>query len=764
MNEQRQTSFWRELKSRRVIQLVGLYLGASWVALEFLNFLTDRYSLSPHLVDLVLVALGAMLPSVLILAYTHGKPGRDQWTFTEKVVLPANAVIMAGLILIFFSGKDLGATTMVVSAEDETGASIERVIPKASFRKQIALFFFTNETGSVDGAWVGRWLPQGLYLDLIQDLYFDNRNPYQMSRAMTEAGAEEGEAPLALMRELARKFHLSYFLHGSVFSIEPYSIETRLYLTKGGRLSASHHYEDGDLGNIIDRVSVDIKRDLGLSDMHIEEVEDLPVAALSSDSLMALAYFIRGLDQLYFRSDWAGAAKSLSAATAIDSSFVHAQFYLYQASLFLGQGSEEAINAAMRYLYKVPERLQGSIKEVYYLYQGEPEKALSALSLDVTLYPEDVLAHRRLANFYNRTGFYAEALKEYHTIRSLNPDDDLVLRDIADVHATLGQFEQALESLHGYARNNPRDTDVLIEMGAVYRLLGQVDEADEVYERALLLGHNPARVMICQSELLFQRGLYGGALARAQEAANVATTPEVRLMALRTLEGSYESLGRIREAMAVAREAMPLERRVYGPMNSVLLRLSHFNKYACTTLADSAEALLAEMSPQLPDPWDRAMYVLQVEFKTNQEGRPISSEERTQVEAFFQEYKFLVEIPRELMMARIHENNGRYRQAIQGYITTLSRYPKRLMVQKYIARAYRRLGDAEAALATINQLLAVYPHDPEVLYELYQIQRLTDSAAAREILTRLTDIWREADRVYLPAREVRRALKRTEAS
>ena len=746
------------LKERRVIQLVGVYIAASWLAIEFLDFLTDRYALSPYLIDLVFLAMGAMVPSVLVLVYTHGKPGRDQWTTTEKVVVPVNVLLAIGLILVFFSGKDLGATTLVVTAEDETGARIERVVPKADFRRQVALFFFANETGDPDAVWVGRWLPHGIYLDLIQDLFFDNRNPYQMSRVMIEAGAERGEAPLALMREVARNLHLRHFLEGSVHAAQPYDVETRLYLTKGGRLLASHRYEGEDLGNIIDRISIDIKGDLELSRTHIDEVEDLPVAALSSENPRALAYYIDGLDQYYFHSNLAGAGMSLAAATAMDSTFVHAQFHLYQVSLYLGRESEEAINAAMRYIYKVPERLQGSIKEVYYLYQGEQEKALSALSLDVTLFPEDVIAHRRLAIFYSRTGFYVNALEEYRIIRDLNPDNDLVLRDIAEVHAALGKFEQALESLHDYAKNNPRDTEVLVEMGGVYQLLGQMDKAERVYERALLLGHNRARVMVHQSDLLFQRGLYREALDKAREAADAAQTAEVQLLALRPLEKTYESLGRIKEAMAVARVAMPLERKVHGPVLSMLLRLSHFDKYARTTLADSAEVLLAKADEQLPDPLGSALPVLWVGFKIEQEDRPISAEEVARVEAFYQEYKFLVDIPYDLIMAHIHENNRDYRRALQGYITTLSLYPGRLMLQKYMARCYRKMGDAEAALATIEELLAVYPNDPGVLFELYRIQRLTDASAAREILNRLADIWQNADDVYLPAIEVRKAL------
>ena len=54
MDEQAGISLWREVKQRRVLQLMGLYFGASWVALEFLGFITERYALSPYLAKFII--------------------------------------------------------------------------------------------------------------------------------------------------------------------------------------------------------------------------------------------------------------------------------------------------------------------------------------------------------------------------------------------------------------------------------------------------------------------------------------------------------------------------------------------------------------------------------------------------------------------------------------------------------------------------------------------------------------------------------------
>ncbi len=52
------TSFIKDLLSRRVPHILGAYLAASWIILEFMDWLVRRYPISPHLVEFCLVAEG----------------------------------------------------------------------------------------------------------------------------------------------------------------------------------------------------------------------------------------------------------------------------------------------------------------------------------------------------------------------------------------------------------------------------------------------------------------------------------------------------------------------------------------------------------------------------------------------------------------------------------------------------------------------------------------------------------------------------------
>jgi hypothetical protein len=66
-------SFIDQLRERRFIQFTISYLVAGWGLLQFTDWIVNRYAFAPIWVDIVMIFLIAMLPSVLLLTYNHGK-------------------------------------------------------------------------------------------------------------------------------------------------------------------------------------------------------------------------------------------------------------------------------------------------------------------------------------------------------------------------------------------------------------------------------------------------------------------------------------------------------------------------------------------------------------------------------------------------------------------------------------------------------------------------------------------------------------------
>jgi len=60
-------TFVKDLFRRRVPQVVAIYFGAAWGLLEFVDFISQRFALSPHLIDLALIVPLLLLPSVILV-------------------------------------------------------------------------------------------------------------------------------------------------------------------------------------------------------------------------------------------------------------------------------------------------------------------------------------------------------------------------------------------------------------------------------------------------------------------------------------------------------------------------------------------------------------------------------------------------------------------------------------------------------------------------------------------------------------------------
>ncbi len=95
----------QELIKRRIPQILGIYLAIGWGVLEFLDWLTGRYNLSPAVADISLAVWIGMVPTVLLLAYLHGEKGVQPWTRVEKIGIPANVLAVGALLAFMFSGK-----------------------------------------------------------------------------------------------------------------------------------------------------------------------------------------------------------------------------------------------------------------------------------------------------------------------------------------------------------------------------------------------------------------------------------------------------------------------------------------------------------------------------------------------------------------------------------------------------------------------------------------------------------------------------------
>ena len=98
-------SFIKELLHRRIPQIIGSYFIASTSMILFLDWLKINYNLPEEYITLALFGTLSILPSVVIIAYFHGAPGKDEWTKIEKIGIPINIIFIFSVLLIGYKGN-----------------------------------------------------------------------------------------------------------------------------------------------------------------------------------------------------------------------------------------------------------------------------------------------------------------------------------------------------------------------------------------------------------------------------------------------------------------------------------------------------------------------------------------------------------------------------------------------------------------------------------------------------------------------------------
>lgn len=96
-----QKSIISRLIHRRVPQIIGSYIIASTSMILFIDWLRINYVFPQYYISLALFGFISIFPSVLIIAYFHGAPGKDEWNKVEKFGIPVNVVF---IILVLFTG------------------------------------------------------------------------------------------------------------------------------------------------------------------------------------------------------------------------------------------------------------------------------------------------------------------------------------------------------------------------------------------------------------------------------------------------------------------------------------------------------------------------------------------------------------------------------------------------------------------------------------------------------------------------------------
>ncbi len=546
-------SVFKDIWERRVIQFFAAYLISSWIIIQVVSFFVSRYLLSPYLIDFTSVIFLSLIPTVLLLTYFHGKPGRNKWTKLERIGLPVNFLFTILLLFFIFKGKDLGAATTAVTIENEQGEKIERIIVKSEFRKKIAIFFFENKTNDSTLNWMQYAITNMINYDLSQDIFINTRSSLNFFNKLKEFGFPKGVGlPFTLKKKIADYYHLNYFLIGSFTKQKnEYSIKIFLYETKTGKLLTENIFAGTNIFNLIDELTIQLKKDMEIPESHLEEVNDLPLSEIFTNSFTALKNFTKGNNLIVINNNWSKGTEYVEKAIKEDAGFILAYLTLSEFYFNTNQveKAKESLQVVMQNLYKLPERLQFLTKYFYYAITLEPEKSFAILKMWVELFPDDIMGHATLAAIYNAKNQIKEAISQYELILKIDPEQYNYLTTIGDLYVTMAEYDKALDYYKQYEKQFPRDYKSYRNIGYLYFIKGDYEQAKPYYEKALLIETEKVSLLLNLARLEMQLGNFTEALDQNLIALKKCKTSSDSMEVYSSLESYYELMGQMNESV-----------------------------------------------------------------------------------------------------------------------------------------------------------------------------------------------------------------------
>ena len=755
----------RELFARRVPQIVGAYLAAGWLVLEFTDWAVNRYLLSSHLTDFVVAGWLLLLPAVFIVAWSQGKPGRDRWSRRQQIGIGLNLLVAAGILFGLFRGTDLGAATTTVVVEDEEGNTIERVVPKSEFRKSVLVFPFDNVSGNADLDWLEYGVRIGVGVDLVQDPFLTIPGDEQLMERLRQEGLGDGlDVPLLLKRQLADRLHVDYFVSGTIDdSAGIPAVTVSLYETERGKLLQERSFTGTDALMLADRISLQLRNDLELPTQHIDSMADLEVAELVTKSPAAYRTFIEAEEASTKRLDLATAAERLEAAVELDSTFALAWIQLFLTRTLLNDAAagERALDRAMEYMYRLPERMQFPVRAVnYWLVRRDLERAVATNEMWADLYPDDVDAHDQLAGYYETAGRRAEARAERERILELDPGRIGQLQALAGLYRADGEFDKALEYLERYAAAAPDDPAAFTAMGDLHRRLGAAAEARQSYNRALALDPGDIGALVRLATLSYETGEFGAAERGLAEAMTAAATPGDSVAVHGAWTGYHLFRGQAGRAIDRLRRGWEAMNRSLPPFARVQNQMSDLESYARAGRLAEGEAVLDSLVLELPEEFADLSAIGRMSLSLDGDDPDAIEAARIEFAAFLdsfglEEYRFVLPYAD----GRVAELRGDCREAMRRFTEAMELHPEDAWVRLALARCQRSLGDNRAARENLDYLLRLVPVHPDVHFELALVLEAEgDTAEALDHLRTSLGVWEEADRNFPAAREARAKL------
>ena len=762
--------FITEVRDRRILPAVGVYVASVWVVIEILDRMVERYLLSPYLSDIVFWGLYSLIPAVMLITWTHGKPGKDEATRLEKVGVPINLIATIGLLISVFGDKNFDLTATQITVNNELGQLETHYITSETFRRRMAGFFWKNESGNPELDWLQYGITELLVQDLQQDPFVKANSPWNnfsngFYSRMQRGGFNDGlNVPLTLMRKIANEANYQYFIEGSINKkVDEYILTARIWETQTLDQIVEIEESGADIYMATDRLSRFIRKALDVPESSKRIAEDLPLTETYGESEEALKAYINGLNARLFSNDFDASNAFFDQATSIDPGFVLGWFLKATNKIESGDlpGAQEALTKAQELDYRLPERDRSRLKAMLYRLAGDNEKLMSFLYMRAKI-RDDANSHSSLAYMLMISGNLEEAKKESLLALERDSLNVGIYLHLSKLERATGNMDAAIDYARRYQEQKPEDIEANIQLGDLLRDSGSLDSAEQQYKQAQLLQNSPVKPTLKLAIIASRKGDIPAARQYLSEADAFARSPTDKILVRQGAALLEFRLGRLNEAIrqTFAQEEflrqsqglLDLTLSIYTPLIDFYILLGDF---------ESAHKALDTATGLLTPPVDKFMAfsaaMLQARENDIEAARASLQQAREVMNQF--QLNFL-EAQASLVEYVISNVQGDYiamadhcRKAIEQINQSVVASGLQIglsQIYAQMAKAQIKSGDLDAAENSIDEGFRLDPSEPMLWVEkgrLYQARNMPQMALAS--VNYALAIWKDADEDYV---------------
>lgn len=456
------STFWLELKRRKVVHVISVYASAAFVVIELVNNVTEPLNLPDNLSTIVIITLAIGFPISIILSWVfevtpkgveRTKPKEkleeEDWVKTPnswKLATYVSIVVIVGLIVF-----------NVVTRKNVT-----QDIP--FYGKSIAVLPFINDSPEMENEYFINGTMEAILGELskIKDL-----------RVVSRMSVEQYRNAPKTITEVGQEMRVGYVLEGSG---QKYGNKVRLTIQLIDAVNDVHIWSNPYIRNIeVDSIFSLMSEIAQLVAKEIEAIitpeEKQRIERVPTRSLSAWDFYQRGLEEF---------------------NGYHRNF------------NERQVLTKAKELYKLAIREDPSFAKAYsglaaiYWEQNYWKEYLSENSLDsvriladlaLSYDPQLAEAYNLKGRYYQHKGKTAQALEEYNRAIEFNPNDWQAFLEkgnvVEDYAIKIDSYQQAI-----FRCRDTNLTRLLIYLWHTYLEMGFIDQAEKYMQETFQLDND----------------------------------------------------------------------------------------------------------------------------------------------------------------------------------------------------------------------------------------------------------------------------------